>query len=192
MSKDTVENTRKIDINWLMREGRYKSGNSYYNRGITWTTTGVWGESKNSISYDIDLSNMSDSQIKIYYSKTDRYSREKSDVSYSVSLTPTPCYFGNHRYWFTCPGLNCGKRVGSLYLGEKYFLCRHCLNLSYESRNDSKRFRALGKIFNYDRRSEDLAKILWGKHGRLFYDGVPTKRYKKYLELNFLNISNNY
>lgn len=101
-------------------------------------------------------------------------------MSYLVSLTIIPCYFRNYRHWFIYLGLKCGKRVVALYLGEKYFLCRHCLDLSYESKNDSKRFRVLGKIFNYDRRSEDLAKILWGKCGRLFYDGVPTKRYKKY------------
>ena len=55
MAKDTVENTRKIDINWLMRAGDHKYGDNYFNRTITWTTSGAWGESKNSISYDINL-----------------------------------------------------------------------------------------------------------------------------------------
>ena len=52
-----------------------------------------------------------------------------------VNLIQTPCYFGGVRYWFQCPGGDCGKRVAKLYLppGKLQFLCRHCHNLIYRT-----------------------------------------------------------
>jgi hypothetical protein len=51
----------------------------------------------------------------------------------TVGLQTTPCYIGNVRYWFTCPG--CGKRVGCLYLPTqgREFRCRVCHDLVYRS-----------------------------------------------------------
>ncbi len=186
MAKDTVENTRKIDITWLIRTGKYKDKNFYYNRGITWTTSGVWGESKNSISYDLDLSEKHSSRINLYYTTTDNYSGEKNKLNYWVDLTTTQCHFGGFRYWFVCPASDCHRRVGALYFGQNYFFCRHCLDLSYKARNDSKRFRDLGKLFDYEDKMEKLADKIWGKHGRKFYGGRPTKKYQKYMNYYYL------
>ncbi|MBT6755731.1 MAG: hypothetical protein HN981_02140 [Candidatus Pacebacteria bacterium] len=183
-SKDTVEDTRKIDINWLMRVGEYEDNCSYYNRTITWTTSGGWGETKNSINYDIDLEESSGLKMRLSYVCTDAYSEEKKSFNYEVRLTTTKCYFGGHRHWFICPNTSCGKRVGCLYFGQKYFLCRHCLDLSYEGRNESKRYRAFGRLFDYEEKAEKLADEIWGKHGRRYYAGKPTKKYGKYLNLS--------
>jgi hypothetical protein len=40
---------------------------------------------------------------------------------------------GGHRWWFACP--SCDGRRGTLYLppGEKYFACRRCHGLVYDS-----------------------------------------------------------
>jgi hypothetical protein len=51
-----------------------------------------------------------------------------------INLTKTKCNFGGERVWFLCPA--CSKRVGTIYrrpLAE-LFLCRHCLNLTYDLR----------------------------------------------------------
>lgn len=183
-SKDTVENTRKIDINWLMRVGEYEDNYSYYSRTITWTTSGAWGESKNSINYDIDLEEVSGLNIRLKYTCSDQHSEEKESFDYTVELTTTQCYFGGHRHWFICPNQNCGKRVGCLYFGQKYFLCRHCLDLSYDKRNENKHYRMFGRLFDYEERAEKLADKMWGKHGRRYYAGRPTKCYRKYLTLS--------
>jgi len=57
-------------------------------------------------------------------------------------MIPTYPRFGGVRWWFVCPlsvnGVECRKRVGKLYLPprQKYFGCRHCYDLSYQSRQE--------------------------------------------------------
>lgn len=67
----------------------------------------------------------------------------------SVPLTWTACNFGGMRPWFLCPGVvnnvACGRRVAVLYGLGKYFLCRHCYDLTYESQRESEMYRALRK-----------------------------------------------
>ncbi len=51
-----------------------------------------------------------------------------------IELTSTKCNYGGERVWFLCPA--CNKRVGTLYRKplNKIFLCRICLNLTYNLR----------------------------------------------------------
>ena len=51
-----------------------------------------------------------------------------------IQLVRTPAINHGERLWFSCPV--CHKRVGQLYLppGRTMFLCRHCHNLTYASR----------------------------------------------------------
>jgi hypothetical protein len=64
-------------------------------------------------------------------------------IEYDVAVLTTPCFFGGHRLWFSCPGERCDggacmTRVAKLYKphDSRYFLCRHCHNLSYRSRQE--------------------------------------------------------
>lgn len=181
MPKETVENTRKIDINWLMRECNHELGNYYYNRRIIWTREGIWGKSENSVNYDLDLINQDQSNFRLRYTSKDKFTNETTDIDYFVKLTATPCYFGGFRYWFICPIDSCHRRVATLYLNVTHFICRDCCDLSYDKRNTSKRYRELAKMFDYDDKAESLAKKIYGKNGRKFYKGEITKKYKKYL-----------
>jgi hypothetical protein len=61
----------------------------------------------------------------------------------AVPLEWTPCNFGGERPWFICSGLRSGSRVAILYGPAKYFLCRHCYDLRYESQREDKKDRAL-------------------------------------------------
>jgi hypothetical protein len=60
-----------------------------------------------------------------------------------VALSWTACNFGGERPWFVCPGAGCSRRVAVLYGPGKYFLCRHCYDLRYESQREDKMHRAL-------------------------------------------------
>ena len=73
--------------------------------------------------------------LKFDYTITDAGTGERTPYTYSADLVSTPCPFGGQRWWFICPLQNCDRRVGVLYLpyGGKYFGCRHCYNLTYES-----------------------------------------------------------
>ncbi len=63
-----------------------------------------------------------------------------------IGLTKTPCNYGGVRWWFECPvvkdGVYCGNRVSKLLLppGGKYFGCRECHELTYESCQKSHKY----------------------------------------------------
>jgi hypothetical protein len=81
-----------------------------------------------------------DRSIQLGYSKIDPDGSRES-FEYRIALTTTPCFFGGERFWFSCPfqrnGSQCERRVGVLYMGERYFGCRKCLNLAYESQQET-------------------------------------------------------
>ena len=68
---------------------------------------------------------------------------EWEDVRERVALEWTACNFGGKRPWFLCPGADCGRGVAVLYGPGRYFLCRHCYDLRYESQREDKPHRAL-------------------------------------------------
>lgn len=64
-------------------------------------------------------------------------SRAKSPIEVNqqlIELTSTKCNYGGERVWFLCPA--CNIRVGTLYRKplSDVFLCRHCLDLTYNLR----------------------------------------------------------
>jgi hypothetical protein len=65
------------------------------------------------------------------------------DVRIPVRLTTTPTQFGGQRWWFICPliveGVACRRRAGKLYLppGARYFGCRKCNDLTYQSSQEA-------------------------------------------------------
>lgn len=98
----------------------------------TLTVTGT-DERSWSISYSI-LGKDRASHIMLYFGSFDT-----GTIELPVRLQTTPTQFGGRRWWFTCPlaiqGQACNRRVGKLYLpsGKKYFGCRECHNLTYQS-----------------------------------------------------------
>jgi len=83
-------------------------------------------------------------------------------VEEAVSLTWTPCTFGGQRAWFVCPGVvngvGCLRRCAVLYSGGKYFACRRCYSLAYESQRENASDRAL-------RRTQLIRQRLGGSGG---------------------------
>jgi hypothetical protein len=73
-----------------------------------------------------------------------RWDFEPRALEYAVTLERTPCNYGGERVWFRCPARGCGRRVAILYSAE-YFVCRHCLQLAYESQREAPHYRALHK-----------------------------------------------
>jgi hypothetical protein len=68
-----------------------------------------------------------------------RITRTSESIELPIRLQVTYPNLGGKRWWFTCPlvvaGQPCRRRVGKLYLppGGKYYGCRHCYELTYES-----------------------------------------------------------
>lgn len=178
--KDTVEDCTKLSISKLKEFGLL---GGCCHTGLTWTRK-LSGHT-NSVGIVVDV--LDEPYVKLNYTITDRNSGEKNDYDYKVGLTTTPCRYGGVRYWFICPlsrnGVPCGRRVGTLFLssGGKRFGCRHCYNLSYESRNEPRFARRWGLYYplKLDGQIERLCK----QTKRWTYRGRPTKKARKLRDL---------
>jgi hypothetical protein len=109
--------------------------------GAVWQGTLHWsnvatGEEKSSIGYIIERRG-DRCLVRLQYRRTGRGEEQKMD--YRVPMTYTVPNFGGRRWWFICPLVvndrKCGRRIGKLHLppGARYFGCRHCHDLTYES-----------------------------------------------------------
>ncbi len=69
------------------------------------------------------------------------YRYDSEDTAIPIWLQKTHPHFGGVRWWLTCPlitdGVPCNRRVGKLYLRGRYFGCRHCHDLTYDSCQES-------------------------------------------------------
>ena len=175
--KDTVEDGTKLSI-FKLKEFGLLGGMS--SNTLTWTRS-LSGH-KSSVGIFVNVLD-EPYYAKVNYTITDRNSGEKTNYDYKIQLTTTPCRLGGIRYWFICPlvknGVPCGRRVGTLFLssGGKYFGCRHCYDLSYESRNECRlgRFGQMGYALKADRQVEELRE----KIKRWTWRGRPTRKVRK-------------
>ncbi len=152
--KDTVEDCRVLSVFDMKREGLLEPGPLRSGRWV-WRnayTNEIWA----SIGYKLLLGgNGNLSFLRLQYTIT-RWDNSKQDMDYTVFLKNTACHFGGVRWWFICPlvvnGRNCKRRVGKLYLlsGGRYFGCRHCYDLTYQSSQESdKRVNALKRLGSF-------------------------------------------
>ena len=177
--KNTVEESRSVSISFLRKHG-YLNKNCSRSGGISWKN--CFGEETSSIGMTVSTFE-DESFVRFYYTVTKRSSGQKTDYDYKVALTTTPCNFGGVRYWFICPlsknGIYCGRRVAKLYSppGANYYGCRHCYDLSYESRNECRlgRYGQIGYILKAERQVEELSE----KVKRWTYRGRPTRKVRR-------------
>lgn len=171
---------RTIEVSWLYKHdylplGRL-GGSTHGN--IRWVSKQSLKE--NSIGFYIFISEEKMYFQPVYY-LIDEY-EAKEELNYKISLTTTRCNYGGRRYWFICPlifnQIRCGRRVGVLYMGDKYFGCRHCRNICY-SRNENRRhkFQWMAMQWQLEEKEEALEKSILTK--RRWYDGRPTKIQRK-------------
>jgi hypothetical protein len=175
--KDTVEDCKSVSVSFLLKHGYFRGWRSGL---MTWKD--CYGEDRGSIGVTVSTLR-GDNYARLQYTITDRSSGEKTEYDYRIALTTTPCNFGGVRYWFVCPlytnGIYCGRRVAKLYKapGAVYFGCRHCYDLSYESRNESRLGRPGG--LGYPLTLECQIERLYGQIKRWTYRGKPTRKARK-------------
>jgi hypothetical protein len=74
------------------------------------------------------------------------YNQSGESVKERIRVEKTLQPYGNFRYWMLCPilvnGYTCNRRCYKMYSppGQKYFGCRTCMNLTYQSCKDSHKF----------------------------------------------------
>lgn len=131
----TVEDSKVLDIFWFKKNDYlcgFRSGTITWKRGDNVT---------GSIGIQVDVHGEQDQtgSVGFFYTFTNNANEEATQLDYRVMLVTTSCNYGKYRWWFVCPLLGCQKRVAKLYLppGAKYFGCRTCYNLTYESCRES-------------------------------------------------------
>ena len=142
--KHTVEKSWALDVGALLREGTLAPGV---------TRTGEWrwhnprtNETLASVGFNLCAEDRG-GWLRLFYTVT--RAGGKVDADYRIPLVTTVPHFGGLRWWFTCPGEACRRRVRRLYLPPRgtYFLCRTCHDLTYVSSQahdrTADRYRAL-------------------------------------------------
>lgn len=123
----TVEGCHCLDVNELHREGSLKPGVTCH---VSWTRV-----SDATVIASVSVA-ATQGELRLHYALREP-DGEAEEISYVVRLTHTGCNYGGQRPWFVCPGVvhgvPCGRRVGKLYNRGRYFVCRHCHELAYES-----------------------------------------------------------
>ena len=181
MARSIAEQTNRLSVFFLKKHGYLPQGESYSYGGIRWTR----GDWENNINFEIhtaDYENESEetSYIELIYTITFNDTGKKVDMRYKVPLITTPCNYGGRRYWFRCPlsrnGVYCGRRVGVIYSIHKWFGCRYCADIAYQAQFEGGNFRT-GSITEPDvERAYDEVKLK-------YYNGRPTRKYRRYLRL---------
>lgn len=96
---------------------------------INWTFIGGF---KASISFYISINDYPVINLRYRWNDIE-------NIEIPIKLQSTPTNFEGKRWWFTCPlslgGVACRRRVGKIYLprGARYFGCRSCHDLTYQS-----------------------------------------------------------
>ena len=130
-SKTTTESQHRVDIRWMKKQGYLRSGACGV---LTWSCR---NEQTGAIRFSMETGRM----VLNYRHRP--HNGEWEDVEQVISFDWTPCNYGGKRTWFLCP--HCNRRVALLYGAGKYFLCRHCYNLTYASQQVQRYERLMEK-----------------------------------------------
>lgn len=84
------------------------------------------------------------------------YGNSKNSA-YIIPLDRLPCNYGGYRYFFKCPLCNC--RMRKLYFAQRsLFLCRKCLNLTY----DTQLLRPMRRYYRMTKKIETMVEEMGG------------------------------
>ena len=141
-SKDTVESKKELSVFSLRRLGMLTPG---YSGLLRWTSCKT-GEKRGSIRIKTSAG-----QIELAY-KAQAYGEDWESITETVYLTETHPNYGGKRTWFLCP--SCHSRRAKLY-GGKYFRCRKCLDLCYETQLENESSRLMSAMYKIRHRLGD-------------------------------------
>ena len=165
-SKYTVEDCRVLSAAALMRNGTLRP-NIRASCTVTWNNAA--GEQVAAIGCDVNTSDDAGT-LRLHYVRT--RDRENEALDYIVRLTTTALPWGGLKWWFICPltknEIPCRRRVGKLYLLGKYFACRHCHELTYQSCQESHKYDAILGAVGASRglSASDVHKLLFRRDRR--------------------------
>ena len=147
VSRLTVEDCLILDSGKLQKDKLIREG-VHFSGSITWTRCST-GEVTASISFTVNTLDPDVAWFELSYTitwKDDARYGEQEQIKERIGLTSTILPWGKRRWWFRCPlvvdGRLCNRRVGKLYHppSGKYYGCRNCYDLTYESSQEAHRY----------------------------------------------------
>ena len=132
--KETTESQKRIEIQFLKKQGYLRPGSC---GTLSWNRN---GEPNGIIGFKT-----LDSGIQLNYNIR-QPGEDWEEVEEYISFDYTTCNYGGKRTWFLCP--SCRKRVAIVYGAGKYFLCRHCYDLAYQTQREDYFDRQITKSNN--------------------------------------------
>ena len=163
--KRTTKDLLELNISTLKKANFFQK-NTIKDGALSWTMSYGGGEPEKIGGIHISSNFIGENRyVTLIYTYKDQ-----ERIDYKVQITTTRPNYGGERYWFVCP--RCGRIVASLY-GDKYFLCRHCQNLTYKTQQIGFTSRMLERRNKYqDKVSKDGTKRRW----------IHWKRYHKLMD----------
>ena len=134
--KTTTDECHSVDVRYLSWGSLLEPGRWF---SLRWSRA---GRETGSIRGAVEGSDRPE-RVLLLYRHSSGAGDEWEDMQEPVSLDWTGCNFGGQRPGFVCPGAGCGRRVALIYGLGRYFLCRHCYDLVYESQRENEMHRAL-------------------------------------------------
>ena len=138
-SRPVVEAYPSLDVRWLQRKGMLQIGTL---APVSWT------DGTGNVIASITLMVLGGDVVHLSHAVSGREGQQEP-ASESVATEWTACHYGGRRPWFICPGSSagviCGRRVAILHRAGRYFLCRHCYGLAYQSQSRGEAGRLMGK-----------------------------------------------
>lgn len=150
--KATVEQCFALKISTMLRDDNLWAGAS----GTYSWSHGFTGERLASMGFTVLDDDYGQLILRLNYRVDSR-----EDIELSIPLQSTKPQFGGVRWWLTCPLMNgdrpCARRVAKLYLRNRYFGCRQCLDLTYHSAQHAHEYeRAIAKTPRFRIGFEDM------------------------------------
>lgn len=135
--RQKIEHCRTLDIYKMKREGTLSLG-----RLGNW----VWSRDGQEVAR-IGYQSKQDTLVLDY--KVRVGGNDWEAVTQNIPLETVGCHYGGQRVYARCPGVvngtPCGRRVGKLFSGGKFFLCRHCYDLTYFCKSQPRHSRLLSR-----------------------------------------------
>jgi len=122
--KATVDSQNTINVRYLKEQGLLIAGRQ---GELTWNSR---GEQVGAIGYETKKNG-----IQLTYNFRRNNEGEWQSIKQLVLFDYTPCHYGGQRVWLLCS--ECDRRVTAIHSAGKYFLCRHCYGLNYQSQHES-------------------------------------------------------
>lgn len=161
----TVEQSKRIPLTLMKKNGHLE--NRMYEGVFNWWHN---GHDNGSANFLVDSRHSAqENYLELSYIHV-----SGEEIQFRIKMDYTVPHFGGRRWVFICPIQGCSNRTRILFQVGKYFGCRKCAGVIYNSQNNPELTRGYPwVVYDLERRKRNIK--------RKVHNGGPTKRYQRLL-----------